>query len=230
MNHSLEDLEALAVKFDTDKQVRQNRYLTTYLEYFERQDIKRDAPLKILEIGTNKGSSLRMWAEYFPNAQVFGIDITRRYELSHILNHDRIQTTLAHQGSRNELCQALSIFDAEGFEADIIIDDGSHDQRDQQVSLAYLFPMLRPGGLYVIEDLITGEPWMNGDLYNPSRISKTRHMIMILEATGKVISEVMEPREVELLEQTIEHCKYIQTPGRIFIKHLPQIAFLTARK
>ncbi|MEE8114112.1 MAG: class I SAM-dependent methyltransferase, partial [Nitrososphaerales archaeon] len=77
MNHSLDDLEALARQFDTDKQAGQNGYLTLYLEYIERQGIKRDAPLKILEIGTNKGSSLRMWTEYFPNAQVYGLDITR---------------------------------------------------------------------------------------------------------------------------------------------------------
>ena len=40
-----------------------------------------------------------------------------------------------------------------GDQFDMIIDDGSHDQDHQRVSLEYLFPYLASGGFYVIEDL-----------------------------------------------------------------------------
>ena len=40
-----------------------------------------------------------------------------------------------------------------GGEFDVIIDDGSHRPMHQQISLVSLYPHLKPGGQYIIEDL-----------------------------------------------------------------------------
>ena len=40
-----------------------------------------------------------------------------------------------------------------GGDFDIIIDDCGHLSDQQQFSMAYLFPFLKPGGIYIIEDL-----------------------------------------------------------------------------
>ena len=37
----------------------------------------------------------------------------------------------------------------------MILDDGSHHMLDQQITLGYLFPLLKPKGLFFIEDLHT---------------------------------------------------------------------------
>jgi hypothetical protein len=37
----------------------------------------------------------------------------------------------------------------------MILDDGSHHMLDQQITLGYLFPLLKSGGMFFIEDLHT---------------------------------------------------------------------------
>lgn len=228
MDHSLEELEALARKFNTDKQRGQNEYLGLYIEYFERQGLKRDEVRHILEIGTNKGSSLRMWAEYFPNARVCGIDITRQYEIAEHLNHPRIFTTIVDQGDRKALFDyALGeevCVNPDGF--DLIIDDGSHDQSHQQISWGVLFGFLRRGGLFVIEDIITGEAWWDGNLYNTAKVSPTRGIVQTLQQTGTLLGSVMEDYEVEHILDTYEYCEYRESSAIIFQRHHPQLAFI----
>ena len=38
---------------------------------------------------------------------------------------------------------------------DLIVDDGSHKNRDQLLTMAYLIPLVKPGGVYIIEDIHT---------------------------------------------------------------------------
>lgn len=228
MNHSLEELEAFAVQFDTDKQARQNDYLALYLEYFKRHNIKRDEAIHILEIGTNKGSSLRMWAEYFPNARVCGLDITRGYELPGMLDHPNIHTQLLDQGDRDALFDyALAeevCVNPDGF--DIIIDDGSHEQTHQQVSLGVLFGFLRRGGLYVVEDIITGENWWGADQYNTGRIITTRVLMQMLQQNDTLESPVMTEAEKTHILNTYDYCEYRESPAIVFNIHHPQLAFI----
>ena len=228
MDHSLEQLEAFASQFKTDKQAAENAYLALYLEYFERQGFKRDDRLRILEIGTNKGSSLRMWAEYFPNAHIVGFDITRQHEVDHILAHESISTYELDAGNREQLTKVLhneymgtttSMFD-------IIIDDGSHEQSDQQTAWGYLFYHLNAGGLYIIEDIITGENWWDGRMYNRRKIISTRVLVQILEQTNRLTSAVMEPGEEMHIEESYDYCEYRESPTIVFVRHHPQLAFI----
>jgi len=223
MEHNLTDLEAFARQFDTDKQAGQNEYLGLYLEYFKRHGFNRDAPLRILEIGTNKGSSLRTWAEYFPNASVTGLDITREYELPGMLDNDRISTYLVDTGDAIKLG---SLF-AAGDTFDIIIDDGSHDQRDMQVAWGVLFHHLNPGGLYVIEDIITGENWWDGNLYNKAKVTPTRNIVKQLEAGIPITKvEAIPEDEWDFIMKTMSYCEYRESPATIYERHHPQLGFV----
>ncbi len=124
----------------------------------------REEVLSILEIGlgvtgdhwhsaivhgrNTGGASLKMWFDYFPKAQIFGIDVNECPELE----NDRIRTFVAHQGRAEDLKNFVQ--QAGNTQFDLIFDDGSHRPDDQQVSLSYLFRSLKPGGLYFIEDLM----------------------------------------------------------------------------
>lgn len=108
----------------------------------------RERVKKVLEIGVLGGSSLYMWRDYFPNAIIHGIDVAR----TGIESADRIATHVADQQDRAQL-QAL--VDEIGTDFDLIVDDGGHTMGQQQVSLACLFPHVRAGGFYVVEDLHT---------------------------------------------------------------------------
>lgn len=127
-----------------DKCFRHN-YCEKYEFYFN--SIRKDN-LKILEIGVMEGRSVKMWRDYFENSKIIGIDI--RPSCS-IYQEDRIFIEIGDQQNSNFL---LEVNKKHG-PFDIIIDDGSHRWLDIITSFKTLFPLLKNGGFYVIEDLHT---------------------------------------------------------------------------
>jgi hypothetical protein len=129
--------------------------------------------MKILEIGIggyddpkSGGESLRMWKNYFPNSMIYGIDIVDKKALE----EDRIKIFTGSQDDEFFLNKVVT----EAGELDIIIDDGSHINEHVIKSFNILFPALKEGGIYVVEDTHTsylpslGQKWSNfgsGDLY-----------------------------------------------------------------
>ncbi len=108
----------------------------------------RNRVAKVLEIGIFGGSSLYMWRDYFPNATIHGIDVSA-VDLD---KSDRIETHVGDQGDRLHL---QTVLEKTGTDFDIIVDDGGHTMFQQQTSLGFLFPHVRPGGFYIVEDLHT---------------------------------------------------------------------------
>lgn len=123
-----------------------HNYTEVYVNYFAPL---RHQSIKFLEIGIFQGNGVRLWEEYFPNADLHFIDITfanLRYF------SDRSHYHLANQESVEDLTRVIH---ETGGQFDIIIDDGGHTMRQQLVSFMTLFPHLKSEGLYVIEDLHT---------------------------------------------------------------------------
>lgn len=121
-------------------------YLDVYERYFARY---RGQPLRMLEIGVSQGGSLEMWRRYFGSeATIIGIDINpQSADCVDPPNQVRI-------GSQADSQFLKSVVDEMG-PPDIILDDGSHIAAHQAASFRALFPLLKDGGLYVIEDLHT---------------------------------------------------------------------------
>lgn len=93
------------------------------------------------------GASLRVWRDYFPNARIFGADI----DAEALFQEDRISTHRVDQTSPAAIAAMWDAIPVEAF--DLIIDDGLH-QFDAGVCLfENSFHKLRPGGLYIIEDV-----------------------------------------------------------------------------
>lgn len=137
----------LAKRFRTDKFIPHN-YTP---EYYRRLADRADNVKRVLEIGIGKrGGSLRMWEAFFPNAQVFGIDINPAY----LVNAGRIHSFVADQADKKQMGR-LAV--ALGGAFDVIVDDGAHDPGRQITPMQVLLPMLNEGGIYFIED-IKGDP------------------------------------------------------------------------
>lgn len=119
-----------------------HNYNPLYERYFDpvREKVKR-----VLEIGIEAGTSLRMWADYFPNAEIYGFDIDpacKEHE------DDRIHVVIGDQTSNDDLATL-----PDGF--DIVIDDGLHSVASQISSFEYLFKnKMEDRGIYVVEDVI----------------------------------------------------------------------------
>ena len=112
---------------------------------------KRETTELILEIGVCGGRSLKAWYDYFPKANIIALDINDKSQF----NNDRTFTFILDQSSEEQLAHFADECKREGYEFDSILDDGSHHMIDQQITFGYLFPFLKPGGVYFIEDLHT---------------------------------------------------------------------------
>ena len=134
-------LKEIGLKYPTNK--NDYGFLDIYEKYFQSL---RDQKLNILEIGVDKGDSLRLWREYFINSNICGLDINKKDFV--------IQNVEIYQGDQNDKILLNKIANKYG-KFDIIIDDGSHVSKHIINSFNYLFDHLSQNGIYIIEDLQT---------------------------------------------------------------------------
>lgn len=181
-----------------------------YLPFYEKyMKPLREKPLKILEIGVWTGASHQMWNDYFPNAQIYGIDnfVTNGAILSIHKLESIIKFAVADQGSRFALEEAMKIFGNTDF--DVIVDDGGHKMNQQQVSLGFLFPYLKSNGLYFIEDLTTSFETKYGAEEDGSNTTLT--LLQDLESGTPLSSQYMTPKELDYLTKQTASCKVAKT-------------------
>jgi SAM-dependent methyltransferase len=93
------------------------------------------------------GASLRAWRDYFPNSEVFGADIDRGV----LFDEDRIRTYYVDQLDSQAIASMWSSIGVADF--DLIVDDGLHTFDGGRCLFEHSFEKVRPGGLYVIEDV-----------------------------------------------------------------------------
>ena len=109
----------------------------------------KNKPLTIMEIGVNKGGSLEIWKKYLPEGSIIcGVDINPKCK--EINFSENIFFHLGSASDRNFMEETFK-----DTEFDIILDDGSHICSDVIETFKIMFPKLRQGGLYVVEDLHT---------------------------------------------------------------------------
>lgn len=127
-------LDELSVKYGTDKGSIKHNYMPFYEQHLPKN------PKKILEIGVLDGASIRMWKEWFPETEIHGLDL---FEANPIPD---IEGAIWHKGHQ---CDYLLLDKLRNEDFDIIIDDCSHNSRDQLITFFGLFN----GKQYYIEDL-----------------------------------------------------------------------------
>ena len=151
-----------------------HRYDEEYARHFEPL---RDRSLKILEIGVGGygserrgGEMLKVWRDYFPHSRIVGLDS----EPKTLRLGDRVNV---YAGNQHDVDYMEGLSESAG-PFDIIIDDGSHRPGDQFTSFATMFPLMNPGGIYVIEDLETSyRPAWGGDPSAPPTIGLIQRLI-----------------------------------------------------
>ena len=146
----------LAKKHSTDKGGRHLTYDGDYCEgtheytpvYWDLFGRRREKVKSVLEIGINRGCSLDMWEEFFPNADIIGLDI----DPATLINRGRIKSFYADAGNDHSLRNAIQQV-APILPFDLIIDDGSHSVDHQIAAIKLLPEFLSEDGVLVIEDL-----------------------------------------------------------------------------
>lgn len=177
-------LALLALESGSDKGPNVHGYTAVYDQYLSD---RRQEPLVIVEIGLlmhksqrrrgggthfDDAPSLRMWREYFPNARIIGFDIA---DFSGV----RIPGCITLRGDQSDRSDLATIAEHCQDGVDVVIDDALHASLHQQVTLATLFPLLKSGGFYFIEDLH----------YQPegtesTEVPPTKDLLRLLTAAG----------------------------------------------
>lgn len=123
---------------------------SSYLEEYERlfHDIKEN-PVSLLEIGIQNGGSLEIWGKYFGKAEkLIGCDINENCRK--LSFDDRRMAVIVGDANTDAVQRQIEELSPS---FDIVIDDGSHKSGDIIQSFARYFPLLKPGGIFLAEDL-----------------------------------------------------------------------------
>jgi hypothetical protein len=114
--------------------------------------------LNIFELGIWDGGSSAFWFEYFQPVKLIAVDSLAREDrpvLADYVTRNGLEESLKlYWGvDQADTARLRQIYDAEFIEPlDLVIDDASHELHATRASFETLFPLLRQGGIYLIED------------------------------------------------------------------------------
>ena len=181
-------------------------YDTLFDSYKDQEDIR------VLEIGVYKGASLLALRQYFhPSATVIGMDIDP--------SCSTYDNTVIGDATDPETLQ--KVIDQYG-PFDIVIDDGSHVNRDVIKSFQYLFPRgLKEDGLYIVEDLVC---WRSPDhqrATHPDHITYFMQYVVALQQADFHISTCSNPDKLQRTYGEFSPTRFVDTmtfgPGFVAI-------------
>ena len=133
-------LKQICSMYSTDKNCLHCYVDEVYEDLFK--DIRKSAK-RILEIGVDNGGSILMWREFFPEANIIGID---NKNCPQLINRDRIEF-IASDAYNIELVDRLPS------DFDVIIDDGPHTLESMTFVIKEYLNKINQNGMIVIEDI-----------------------------------------------------------------------------
>ncbi|MDD5558637.1 hypothetical protein [Candidatus Methylomirabilis sp.] len=119
-----------------------------YFDIYDRHLNKfRGRPVTIMEVGIYSGGSLGMWRHYFgEQCKIVGLDIASECS---VYIGPFVDVYIGNQGDREFLRNTLDKCGG----VDVFVDDGSHIPEHQIVGFEEVFQFIRPGGVYICEDI-----------------------------------------------------------------------------
>lgn len=151
-NYSLANASNVHPSYEEVFKSHQDHASDKWLSYFEVYDRSFQKFIgkkpNVLEVGVQNGGNLQVLSKYFQNANIYGVDIDQNVcnlklgKNIHTFCFDATKKDIFHK-----------TFDDKTF--DVIIDDGSHVQKDIIMFFEHAFYNLAPNGVFLIEDLHT---------------------------------------------------------------------------
>jgi len=127
-----------------------DKYDHMYLQRYYNPEFKdkREENIKLLEIGVARGVSMRFWNEWFINGEIHGMDLYQQDgDVEYLENYNIKNVKICDALDKN----IINKFDDGYF--DYIIDDGSHELRDQLQAIELWLQKIKPNGKLIVEDI-----------------------------------------------------------------------------
>ncbi|MCX6278604.1 MAG: class I SAM-dependent methyltransferase [Bacteroidetes bacterium] len=173
---------------------KRKRIVDKYQEFFLRHEDFH--PKNIFELGIFDGGSIAFWFELFKPNKHIAIDYLDRQDSRYFEEYiqsrgltDKIKTYWkTNQSDKDNLRKIVSTEFTDPL--DLVIDDASHMYLPTRASFETLFPLVKPRGLYIIEDWAWGHwPAYIADEHPWSKIESPTNLITkIIEAAGTSVS------------------------------------------
>ena len=139
----MKTIQEILFSVDRDKHnSTEHTYGDVYAEVFSKYD--RDSKISILELGVQRGGSLYAWREFFPNAEIIGVDISDS-------RLDKYKQDNSITFIKKDLRDAIEDLSDKKF--DIIIDDSDHFDGTIAWIIQHYWKLLKRKGTMVIEDI-----------------------------------------------------------------------------
>lgn len=123
--------------YDTDKETTHCYISEFYDKLFSPY---KEDEIKLLEVGVQRGGSIKLWRDFFEKAQIFGIDV-------HINLSEQDCYLIQSDAYKKEIVDFLPS------DFQFIIDDGPHTL-DSQINFVSLYKdKIKKGGHLIIEDI-----------------------------------------------------------------------------
>lgn len=143
----------------------------SYLELYQKLLVdKKDTSKNVLEIGIGdggqgitNGGSIKLWHDYFLNANVYALDIQHIDNIwDEIKNNERIILHTSVDAYTEEFVKTEFI--DKNIKFDMMLDDGPHTLESMKLFIQLYAPLLADNGILIIED-IQDPKWIN-ELYS----------------------------------------------------------------
>jgi len=207
------NLTELANKYNSDKGnlfLCAHHYTPKYEQIFNdilniKLSRKDFSTFDLLEIGLNISTteesipSLMIWNDYFNNnINITGFDIDNRFSK---FNRDQnIDIKIGDQSSEKDLSQLKNK------NYDMIIDDGYHASKHQQITFKTLWQNIKPGGYFIIEDLHY-QP-------EPETCVKTKKLFENWKNNNWIETEYINSDEIQIIKKDIESIEFYDSKSK----------------
>lgn len=209
-NKQITLLTDLANKYLTDKGSgykcahNYTKHYEHIIDFYSNKLLKTN--INLLEIGLNRDNqndipSLKMWNDYFnSNIRIFWFDINSTF-LNFNNKYSNIKIYSGNQSISDDLLQLKNNLYT------IIIDDGSHASKDQQISFKELWNSVESKGCYIIENL----HWQPTNEIT----TKTKELLLNWTNGNFIHSEFINLTEVNLIKSSIDKICFYNSESKL---------------
>jgi len=180
-----------------------------YTRYYSREfEPLRAQAIRLVEIGVEKGRSMKAWQSFFANpaTHVYGIGYgnwqTQFKTDCNEAHETRVTSPSActvFRGDQSNTKFLNAFLEDSGGRFDIVIDDGSHVPDHQRITFETLWPSVVPGGLYAIEDVETSY-WREDEKVYGYELRGQRSIVEHMQAVAHAINREFTNGETPLPE------------------------------
>jgi cephalosporin hydroxylase len=136
-----------------DNSITDKNTVHSYLPLYQRLLVsKKETALNVLEVGIYKGGSLKLWSDFFTNANVYGLDIININDVwDGIKNNPKIILHTSIDAYNNDFVNTQ--FLDKNIKFDFMLDDGPHTLQSMKKFIKLYSPMMTDDGILIIEDV-----------------------------------------------------------------------------